>query len=745
MSNIYLIIILVLLGLAILDLVVGVSNDAVNFLNSSIGSKVAPLWVILTVASAGVLLGSLFSGGMMEIARSGVFFPAKFTFPEIMMLFLAVMITDVILLDVFNTFGLPTSTTVSLVFELLGSAVAVSLFKIWESDAGASLSEYINASKTIAIISGIFISIAIAFVCGTVIMYISRIIFSFQYKTSFKYFGAVWSGLAFLGIAYFVIFKVLLTSSLVTKETASTISANIGTLLWIIFLVSTLILGLLQHLFKVNILKIVVLAGTMSLAMSFAGNDMVNFIGPFMAALNSFQIASEVTAAGGSIDNLYMGALSEPVVADWRFLGAAGIIMILTLWFSKKAKTVTKTEVSLARQGEGIERFSSTQASRTLVRRAINFTRLMEKITPKKVKNFIESRFEVIPSHDPDAPSFDLIRASVNLTVSALLISLGTSMKLPLSTTYVTFMVAMGTSLADRAWGRESAVYRITGVLTVVGGWLMTALVAFIVSMLVGFALMYGGIYALYGLLLLVVVLLIQFASVYRKRERKEAAKSSPILNDDKEILHQCTDAVKQTIETTIRIFRATIDALHTEDRKMLRKLYKEADKLNTEWKDKRNYEVLPTLQHLHPDALEIGQYYVQIVDFSHEISKSLRVITEASHNYVENNHEPFSQEQLNDLMSVCDAFVDVYNEYTKMVESNDYSSYNSIRNKQVKISELFSELTKRQIKRAKANESGTRNSILFLNILNEAKLISLQINNLMRARFRLFSSGIKV
>jgi phosphate/sulfate permease len=739
-----LIIILVLLGLAVLDLVVGVSNDAVNFLNSSIGSKVAPLWVILTVASAGILLGSLFSGGMMEIARSGVFFPAKFTFPEIMMLFLAVMITDVILLDVFNTFGLPTSTTVSMVFELLGSAVAVSLFKIWENDAGASLSEYINAGKAITIITGIFISIAIAFVCGMLIMYISRIIFSFRYKTSFKYFGALWSGLAFVGIIYFVIFKVLLTSSLVTKETTATINANIGTILWGIFLVSTLILGLLQHLFKFNILKIVVLAGTMSLAMSFAGNDLVNFIGPFMAALNSFQIASEVAAAGGTIDNLYMGALSEPVVADWRFLGAAGIIMILTLWFSKKAKTVTKTEVSLARQGEGIERFSSTQASRTLVRRAINFSRLMGKITPKKMKDFIESRFEVESSHDSDAPSFDLIRASVNLTVSALLISLGTSMKLPLSTTYVTFMVAMGTSLADRAWGRESAVYRITGVLTVVGGWLMTALVAFTVSMLVGFALMYGGIYALYASLFLVVVLLIQFASVHRKRERKEATKSSPILNDDEEILHQYTVAVKETIETAIRIFRATIDALHTEDRKMLRKLYKESDNLNTAWKDKRNYEVLPTLQHLHPGALEIGQYYVQIVDFSHEISKSLRVITEASHKYVENNHDPFSQEQLNDLMSVCDAFIDVFNEYAKMVESNNYSSYDNIRNKQVKISELFSELTKKQIKRAKANESGTRNSILFLNILNEAKLISLQINNLMRARFRLFSSGIK-
>jgi phosphate/sulfate permease len=741
MSNIFLIIILVLLGLAVLDLVVGVSNDAVNFLNSSIGSKAAPLWVILTVATVGILLGSLFSGGMMEIARSGVFFPSKFTFPEIMMLFLAVMITDVILLDVFNTFGLPTSTTVSLVFELLGSAVAVSLFKIWESDAGASLSEYINAGKSIAIISGIFISIAIAFVCGTVVMYISRVIFSFNYKILFKYFGALWSGLAFVGIAYFVIFKVLLASTLISEETTAFINANIGTFLWVIFLVSTLIMAVLQHLFKVNILVIVVLAGTMSLAMSFAGNDLVNFIGPFMAALNSFQIASDVSAAGGSIDNLYMNALSEPVKADWRYLMGAGIVMILTLWFSKKARTVTKTEVSLARQGEGVERFSSSQASRALVRSAIDFSRLMEKITPSKVKYFFESRFEAVPSHDPNAPSFDLIRASVNLTVSALLISLGTSLKLPLSTTYVTFMVAMGTSLADRAWGRESAVYRITGVLTVIGGWLLTALIAFSVSMLVGFALMYGKIYAVYGLLILVVVLLIQFASVHRRRERKESAKNSPVLNDEEAILLQCTEAVKQTIETTIRIYGGTLEALHTEDRKMIRKLYKEADILNTAWKDKRTYEVLPTLRQLQPGALEIGQYYVQIVDFSHEISKSLRVITEASHTYVENNHEPFSREQLDDLMSISEAFIDVFNEYAKMVEANDYHSYNNIRNKQIKISEMFSELTKKQIKRAKANESGTRNSILFLNILNEAKLISLQINNLMRARFRLFSS----
>jgi phosphate/sulfate permease len=349
MDTIYIVIVIVLLGLAALDLVVGVANDAVNFLNSSIGSKVAPLWVILTVASIGVLIGSLFSSGMMEIARSGVFHPGMFTFPQIMMLFLAVMVTDVILLDVFNTFGLPTSTTVSLIFELLGAAVAVALVNIWQTDSGL-LIDYINTGKAFAIISGILVSVVIAFAFGSGIMWVSRLVFSFKYKKSFNYFGAIWGGIALTAITYFAIFKGLKNTTLLSKDTVMYIHDNIGIALLYTWLSWTALMALLQHVFKINILKIIILAGTAALALSFAGNDLVNFIGVFMAGLSSFEIASGVAASGGSVDTLMMNQLSDPVNVDWRYLFGAGIIMVLALWFSKKAKSVTKTEVNLSRQ-----------------------------------------------------------------------------------------------------------------------------------------------------------------------------------------------------------------------------------------------------------------------------------------------------------------------------------------------------------------------------------------------------------
>ena len=392
MDTIYIVIVIVLLGLAALDLVVGVANDAVNFLNSSIGSKVAPLWVILTVASIGVLIGSLFSSGMMEIARSGVFHPGMFTFPQIMMLFLAVMVTDVILLDVFNTFGLPTSTTVSLIFELLGAAVAVALVNIWQTDSGF-LIDYINTGKAFAIISGILVSVVIAFAFGSGIMWVSRLVFSFKYKKSFNYFGALWGGIALTAITYFAIFKGLKNTTLLSKDTVIYIHDNIGIVLLYTWLSWTALMALLQHVFKINILKIIILAGTAALALSFAGNDLVNFIGVFMAGLSSFEIASGVAASGGSVDTLMMNQLSDPVNVDWRYLFGAGIIMVLALWFSKKAKSVTKTEVNLSRQDEGIERFSSTGASRKLVRNAVNFSKMIDKITPQKVSSFLESRF----------------------------------------------------------------------------------------------------------------------------------------------------------------------------------------------------------------------------------------------------------------------------------------------------------------------------------------------------------------
>lgn len=739
MDNIYLIIVIVLLALAALDLVVGVANDAVNFLNSSIGSKVAPLWVILTVASIGVLVGSLFSSGMMEIARSGVFYPGKFTFSDIMLLFLAVMITDVILLDVFNTFGLPTSTTVSLVFELLGAAVAVALVNIWSSGAG-SLIDYINTGKAMAIISGILVSVAIAFITGLILMQISRLIFSFKYKKSFLYLGALWGGIALTAISYFAIFKGLKNTTLISKDSIHYIQDNLGVVLLYSWGIWAVIMAVLQHVFKVNILKIIILCGTAALALSFAGNDLVNFIGVFMAGLGSFEIASDVIASGGTIDNLYMSKLSEPVNADWRYLLGAGIIMVLALWFSKKSRTVTKTEVNLARQGDGIERFSSTGASRSLVRNVISINKLVDKITPKAVKNFVESRFKPLSDEENNNASFDLIRASVNLTASALLISLGTSLKLPLSTTYVTFMVAMGSSLADRAWGRESAVYRITGVLTVISGWFLTALVAFTVASLVAFALMYGGIYAIVGLLLLVVFLFVQFTLIHKKREKVEADYET-YTNSEHDIVLNCTKEIEESVETTIHIYKQMLDGLFKEDRKGLMKLYKVADEFHGKSKRRRVYEVLPTLQRLEHDALDTGQYYVQAVDYFYEISVSLRYMTESSYNFIDNNHEGFSKEQIDDLKQLGEELLSVYQDFIKMIKNNNYSELVKIKERRGVILDLYAELVKKQIKRTKEKETGTRNSILYLNILNETKVIALKSINLMRAQMNLFNS----
>ena len=739
MDTIYIVIVITLLGLAALDLVVGVANDAVNFLNSSIGSKVAPLWVILTVSSIGVLVGSLFSSGMMEIARSGVFHPGMFTFPQIMMLFLAVMVTDVILLDVFNTFGLPTSTTVSLIFELLGAAVAVALVDIWRTDSGM-LIEYINSAKALTIISGILISVVIAFVFGSGIMWLSRLLFSFKYKKNFKYIGSIWAGLALTAISYFAIFKGLKGTTLISKDILNLISDNLGIALLYTMLSWTVIMAALQHIFKVNILKIIILAGTAALALSFAGNDLVNFIGVFMAGLSSFEIASGVAASGGSVDTLMMTQLSDPVNVDWRYLFGAGIIMVLALWFSKKAKTVTKTEVNLSRQNDGIERFSSTGASRSLVRNAISISKLVEIITPKFVTNFIEKRFKPLSDDEVQDISFDLIRASVNLTVSALLISAGTSLKLPLSTTYVTFMVAMGSSLADRAWGRESAVYRITGVLTVISGWFITAFVAFTVSALVAFALMYGGIYAVIGSIALVIFLFLQFTRIHKKRVKNEE-KEDYIVSTEHEIVVNSTNQIEKSVETTIKIYQGVIEGLFKEDRKSLMKLYKLADEFHGESKRRRAYEVLPTLQRLEPGSLDTGQYYVQAVDYSYEISVSLRYITESSFNFIDNAHEGFNQNQIEDLKLLGQTFTSVYRDFNKMIKNNDYSGLERIKERRAEILDLYAELVKKQIKRTKEKESGTRNSILYLNILNETKVMAMKSVNLMRAQMNMFYS----
>lgn len=739
MDSIYLVIVLVLLGLAAMDLIVGVANDAVNFLNSSIGSRVAPMWIILTVASVGVIIGAMFSTGMMEIARSGVFYPEKFTFASIMMLFLAVMITDVILLDVFNTFGLPTSTTVSLVFELLGAAVAVALFTIWQNNEAVDLSQYINTGKALKIISGIFISVLISFVVGSVVMYFSRLIFSFNYKKSFQYLGAIWGGIALTAIAYFAILKGLKSTTLISGEVMSYINEHTSTILLYTFVGTTLLMGILQHLFKVKILTIIILAGTAALALSFAGNDLVNFIGVFMAGKSSFDLASAFAAQGGDINQLYMHQLNDAVSVDWRYLFGAGVIMVLALWFSKKAKNVTKTEVNLSRQGEGVEQFSSTKASRSLVRNALNMGRLVNYITPVKVKDFIESRFKPLENKKASDPSFDLIRASVNLTVAAMLISLGTSLKLPLSTTYVTFMVAMGSALADRAWGRESAVYRITGVLTVISGWFLTAFVAFSAAAIVALILMVGGIYAIVGLIILVIILLIQFAMVHKKREAKEEQKTaSDIITNEDELINSCSIEMEEAISSMVRIYRTTIDGVFNEDRKTLHNLQREANAIYLKYKNRRHYEVVPTLKRIKDASIESEQFYIQIIDYFYEISKALKAMTEASFNYINDNHEGFSDEQMDDLKKLSDMVIEVSNEFVKMIQDRDYSELEQLKNKRQLISDFYSAATRNQIKRAKSQSSGTRNSILFLALLNETKIIAMQSSNLMKSQRRL-------
>ena len=641
------------------------------------------------------------------------------------------MITDVVLLDLFNTFGLPTSTTVSLVFELLGAAVAVSLFTIWTSENGGNLGEYINSGKALAIISGIFISIAIAFVVGAVVMYLSRLIFSFNYSKTFKYLGANWGGIALTAITYFAVFKGLKGSVLMRADFLYILENHMGKAILYAFLGWTTLMAVLQFIFRVNILRVIVLAGTMALALAFAGNDLVNFIGVFMAGLDSFRIAREVVAAGGSIDTLYMDALNGPVTANWLWLLGAGVIMVFALWFSKKSRTVTDTEVNLARKGEGIERFSSSALSRSIVRGSVNMSKSFSKITPEPVKEFIEKRFEPVALENQ--ASFDLIRASVNLTVSALLISLGTSLKLPLSTTYVTFMVAMGSSLADRAWGRESAVYRVNGVLTVIAGWLMTALIAFTAALIVGFLLMWGGKIAIVGLVLLLGFILFKSGKLYTKRKEKEQSQMQ-VLSSEEQMVQTSKDDVHNLMGRVLDILNHTIESLKEEDRKTAKKTMLEADELYEKYKDKRTYEVVPTLETIQISALDLEQEYVQLIDYSYEITKSLKAVTETVYMYIENNHTAFTKEQIEDLKAIHKKLADGYQEFKKISDSGDYTDCKVVVELRETIFTLNSKMTKRQIKRVKDGDSSTRSSILFLNMVNESKIITLQSSNLMKS-----------
>ncbi len=704
METIYTVIVVILLVLAILGLVVGVSNDAVNFLNSAIGSKAASRKVIFTIASVGILLGTMTSSGMMEVARSGVFYPEMFTFRDVMMLFLGVMFANVILLDLFNTFGLPTSTTVSLVFGLLGAAVAVTSLKISADPTltAADMSNYINSGKALVI-----------------------------YQKMLKRFGALWCGIAFTAIAYFALFKGLQDSGIFSPAFFDTLSAHMFPILLGFFAVSSLVMFLLQ-LAKINILKVTILAGTFSLALAFAGNDLVNFIGVPIAGLDSYKIA---LAAGGD-DGMMMGKLSEPVVANHLLLLVAGCIMVVTLWTSKKAQSVSETEINLAKQDEGTERFGSTLFSRSIVRGAITVNRWYEDHAPESFQRAINKRF--IPLR-PKAGSahFDLIRATVNLTVASILIATATSLKLPLSTTYVTFMVAMGSSLADKAWGRESAVYRITGVVTVIAGWFVTALIAFVIALVVTYALLWGGTWAVIIISLLCVGMFIQSSITHKRRKAKEHKTEEIVTasgNSTQEVMRNLIAEISGVMTKTTEIYSKTIMATLNEDRRTLREMVRESNDLFYNAREKK-YALLPTLQKLQDNYIEAGHFYVQVVDYISEMSKALVHITRPCFEHIDNNHKGMSEEQVEDLLKINDKVSEIYARINVMLNEVDWAEGCGVLEMRDELFVTIDDAVKSQLRRIQNKATSTKASMLYLTILNETKTMVLQSRNLLKSQ----------
>ncbi len=731
MSPIFTVIVIILAILAILDLIVGVSNDAINFLNSALGSKVAKKWVILTVASFGIMLGVITSNGMMEVARNGVFHPGMFTFSDIMILFVGIMLSDVILLHTFNSLGLPTSTTVSLVFELLGSSLAVAIYKIYNDPAlsFADLGQFINAGKAMVIISGILSSVVIAFTVGAILMYISRVIFSFRYAKSLKRYGAVWCGISIVGIVYFAIFKGLKSSGLITPELNHMINDNIVVSLFIIWAVSSLLLWVMQRL-GWNIMKFTILSGTFALALAFAGNDLVNFIGVPMAGIDSYYIALE----SGDM-NMLMTKLTEPAHVNIYFLIASGVVMIVTLFLSKDAMKVAETQLSLSSQNDEDERFGSTKISRALVSLAIRLNDVFKMVVPKKVLDKLNTRFIPDTSVDTSNVSYDFIRAVVNLTAASSLICLGTSLKLPLSTTYVIFMVSMGSSLADRAWGRDSAVYRITGVMVVIMGWFITALAGVTISFVMVLFLVWGGWIAL-ALMVLLCGYILCHSLIFKKKEKEETSLTTDVkeVKQDTDVLYSCTQEVCNTMEQISSIYNHMLVALFTENRRLLKETKTESEQLYRQ-ANERKHQVFKTLKKLEDMNIETGHFHIQVVDYLTEVTKALLHCTRPAFEHIDNHHKGFTKEQIYDLKLVNDGVDNIFNKINSMLREKDFSDLNDVLVMRDNLFGVIAEAIKHQIRRLKEEQSSTKASILYLNILTETKTMVLQSRNLIKSQ----------
>ena len=726
-------IVITLALLAVMGIIVGVSNDAVNFLNAAFGSKVAKKNVILTVAGIGVMVGVMTSSGMMDVARSGVFYPAMFSYQEIMILFLGMMLSNIILLDIYNSLGLPTSTTVSLVFGLLGSAMALALYNIWTGTTTAGLGEFINSGNALAIVSGILLSVVLAFFTGHLLMYISRIIFSFRYNKVFNRFGALWCGITLAGIIYFTVFKGLKSTNIIPEALKDYVNENTLIALLILWVGSSLLLWILQRC-KVNILRVSILAGTFSLALAFAGNDLVNFIGVPYAGYDSYIIAQSADTMPTSME-----ALANPTQANFWIMCAAGLVMVITLFTSKKAMRVIETERKLSSQSEEAPTNSeATVASRGIVRGVLRLNEALAAITPERLRVAINSRFEQLPEEERGDVNYDLIRATVNLTAAAILISIGTQLKLPLSTTYVVFMVSMGTSLADRAWGRESAVYRITGVTTVIMGWFITALGGFLIALGVTLLLVYGGTVAIIITTVICLGLIIKSNLTGKKQEEKveesavarigDALKQSP-----DEALIAYTEHVCASMDKVTMIYDRTIVAVFKENRKVLKDMVREAEEFYHSTRQQK-YELLPMLRNLQESDVSTGHYYVQIVDYISETSKALLHITRPCYKHVDNNHTGLSKEQVIDLKRINDRVEEIFGEINTMLRTRTFDSMDSVLNKRDEMFDLIDEVMQNQLRRLRDTGGSSSANMLFFNILTETKTMVLHSRNIMKS-----------
>lgn len=737
METFYLGIVIFLFLLAIFDLVVGVSNDAVNFLNSAIGAKAAPFKAIMCIAAIGIFVGASLSNGMMDIARHGIYQPEHFYFTEIMCILIAVMLTDVVLLDMFNSLGMPTSTTVSLVFELLGGTFALSIIKI-AGDHSLEFGQLLNTDKALSVILAIFVSVAIAFFFGTVVQYIARLIFTFNYKKQMKYFAAIFGGIAITTIIYFVLISGLKESSFMTPENKLWIKENTGSLILYCFIGSTILMQIFQWI-HINVFKVIVLMGTFALALAFAGNDLVNFIGVPLAGYSSFIDFS--SQSGADPDTYLMTSLMGSAHTPWYFLVSAGLIMVIALFTSKKAHNVVKTSVDLSRQEEGEEAFGTSPVARVIVRLSSSISSSLSNIVPDKTKRWIDARFNTDDAILAEGAAFDLIRASVNLVLAGFLIAMGTALKLPLSTTYVAFMVAMGSSLADRAWSRESAVYRITGVLSVIGGWFITAGAAFFICFFITTIIHFGGTIAIIAFIGLAIFSLIRSQLVYKKALTKQ--KGDPTVqklmssHDTQEALSllrkHTRDELGAILEVASQTFDKTVNSFMSESYRGLRKAMNLIDDEKDHIKKVKRIGTLGVAHLDNNTAIEKGLYYYQGNDFISEVIYSIGRICEPCLEHTDNNFNPLQEAQKEEFKHISEGITDFLEQARTIILQNDYTNFEEAISTANHLINSLAQLKRAELKRIQGQTGSLKVSMVYLTMIQEAQNVVAYTSNLLK------------